>query len=305
MEFINLGKSGLTASAIGLGCMRMSGKTPAEAATVISACLENGINFFDHADIYGGGRSEEIFAAAMKEAGIGREQVILQSKCGIRPGRYDFSKEHLTQSVEGILRRLDVDYLDVLALHRPDALVEPEEVAEVFDCLHRSGKVRYFGVSNHHSMQMELLSKYLNQKLIVNQLQFSPAHTGMIDCGIHVNMKTPNSVQHDGMLMDYCRVNDVTIQAWSPFQYGMIEGPFFQNPDFAELTETIRRVGAEHGLSDSACVVAWILRHPARIQVLAGSMDPNRIAEMAKASSKTLSREEWYEIYRAGGNILP
>ena len=305
METINLGSCGLPASALGLGCMRMGSLDAKEAAAVLTACVENGITFFDHADIYGGGKSEEAFAAGLYEAGISRDRILVQSKCGIRQGQYDFSKEHLVKSVEGILRRLKTEYLDVLALHRPDALVEPEEVAEVFDALHRSGKVRYFGVSNHHAMQLELLSKYLHQRLIVNQLQFSPAHTGLIDCGMHVNMKTSASVQHDGMLLDYCRLNNVTIQAWSPFQYGMIEGPFFDNPDFAGLTKVIRRIAAEHSVSDSACVVAWILRHPARIQVLAGSMSPSRIADMAKAESTTLSREEWYEIYRAGGNMLP
>lgn len=305
MEQINLGGSGLSASALGLGCMRMSDLETKKAAEVLAACLDCGVNFFDHADIYGGGASEEVFGAAVRAAGIGRDRMVIQSKCGIRNGYYDFSREHLTEAVEGILRRLGMDYLDVLVLHRPDALMEPEEVAEVFDRLHRDGKVRFFGVSNHNAMQMELLSRALHQRLIVDQLQFSPAHTGMIDCGMQVNMKTPGSVQHDGMVLDYCRLQGITVQAWSPFQYGMIEGVFFDQPEFAELTAVIRRIAAEKGITDSACVAAWILRHPARIQVLAGTMNPTRIREMAAVSHDTLTREEWYEIYRAGGNIVP
>lgn len=183
--------------------------------------------------------------------------------------------------------------------------MEPEEVAEAFNILQLSGKVRAFGVSNQHPMQIALLQKYLNQKLIVNQLQFSPAFTGMVDVGLQVNMQTPGSVHHDGMLLDYCRLHDITIQAWSPFQYGNIEGVFFNNPKYDALTDTLRRIGKEKGTNENAMTAAWILRHPARIQVIIGSMNPARIAHTCAAKNITLSREEWYEIYRSAGNIMP
>ena len=305
MKQINIGGSGLYGSAVALGCMRMAGLSTDDAARVIETAMDAGVNFFDHADIYGGGKSEEVFAAALHKAGIARESVVLQSKCGIRPGYYDFSRDYILSSVDGILRRLGTDYLDVLLLHRPDALAEPEEVAEAFDRLQTSGKVRRFGVSNHHPMQMELLQKYLSQRLIVNQLQFSPVHTGMVDCGLHVNMKTANSVQHDGMVLDYCRLHGVTIQAWSPFQHGMIEGPFLTNPAFEPVSAAIRALAAQKGVTYSAVVAAWILRHPARMQVVAGSMNPARIADICKGAGLALSREEWYAVYRAAGNQIP
>lgn len=305
LKLIDIGKSGLIASEIAIGCMRMSQLSELEATDFIVNAYENGINFFDHADIYSGGKSEEIFSLGFKNSGIEREKIIIQSKCGIRKGYYDFSKDYIISSVDNILKRLKTDYIDVLVLHRPDALMNPEEVAEAFDCLCSSGKVNYFGVSNHHSMQIELLSSFLKQKLIINQLQFSPVHTGMIDCGIHVNMKTDSSIHHDGMVLDYCRLKNITIQTWSPFQYGRIEGVFFNNPEFSEVTKVIRKIADENNITDSAVVVSWILRHPAKMQVIVGSTKKERIKEICKASDYQMSREQWYEIYRAGGNIIP
>lgn len=305
MKRITIGNSALTASEISLGCMRMADLSREDANKVINTALENGIDFFDHADIYGGGKSEEVFADAIDMNATIREKMILQSKCGIRQGFFDFSKEHIIASVEGSLKRLKTDYLDTLLLHRPDTLFEPEEVAAAFTELEKSGKVRHFGVSNQNSGQIELLKKYVDQELIANQLQFSIMHTGMIDTGFNVNMTIDPSLDRDGGILEYSRLNNMTIQAWSPFQYGFFEGVFLDNDKFPELNKTIDKIAADKGVTNSAIAVAWIQRHPASFQTVVGTMNPGRIADIAKASDVTLSREEWYEIYRAAGNQLP
>ncbi|MCP7673900.1 aldo/keto reductase family oxidoreductase [Listeria monocytogenes] len=305
MKRITIGNSALTASEISLGCMRMADLSKEDANKVINTALENGIDFFDHADIYGGGKSEEVFADAIDMNATIREKMILQSKCGIRQGFFDFSKEHIIASVEGSLKRLKTDYLDTLLLHRPDTLFEPEEVAAAFTELEKSGKVRHFGVSNQNPGQIELLKKYVDQELIANQLQFSIMHTGMIDTGFNVNMTIDPSFDRDGGILEYSRLNNMTIQAWSPFQYGFFEGVFLDNDKFPELNKTIDKIAADKGVTNSAIAVAWIQRHPASFQTVVGTMNPGRIADIAKASDVTLSREEWYEIYRAAGNQLP
>lgn len=305
MKRITIGNSALTASEISLGCMRMADLSKEDANKVINTALENGIDFFDHADIYGGGKSEEVFADAIDMNATIREKMILQSKCGIRQGFFDFSKEHIIASVEGSLKRLKTDYLDTLLLHRPDTLFEPEEVAAAFTELEKSGKVRHFGVSNQNPGQIELLKKYVDQELIANQLQFSIMHTGMIDAGFNVNMTIDPSLDRDGGILEYSRLNNMTIQAWSPFQYGFFEGVFLDNDKFPELNKVIDKIAADKGVTNSAIAVAWIQRHPASFQTVVGTMNPGRIADIAKASDVTLSREEWYEIYRAAGNQLP
>lgn len=305
LKRITIGNSALTASEISLGCMRMADLSKENANKVINTALENGIDFFDHADIYGGGKSEEVFADAIDMNATIREKMILQSKCGIRQGFFDFSKEHIIASVEGSLKRLKTDYLDTLLLHRPDTLFEPEEVAAAFTELEKSGKVRHFGVSNQNPGQIELLKKYVDQELIANQLQFSIMHTGMIDTGFNVNMTIDPSLDRDGGILEYSRLNNMTIQAWSPFQYGFFEGVFLDNDKFPELNKTIDKIAADKGVTNSAIAVAWIQRHPASFQTVVGTMNPGRIADIAKASDVTLSREEWYEIYRAAGNQLP
>ncbi|EAD9153405.1 aldo/keto reductase family oxidoreductase [Listeria monocytogenes] len=305
MKRITIGNSALTASEISLGCMRMADLSKEDANKVINTALENGIDFFDHADIYGGGKSEEVFADAIDMNATIREKMILQSKCGIRQGFFDFSKEHIIASVEGSLKRLKTDYLDTLLLHRPDTLFEPEEVAAAFTELEKSGKVRHFGVSNQNPGQIELLKKYVDQELIANQLQFSIMHTGMIDTGFNVNMTIDPSLDRDGGILEYSRLNNMTIQAWSPFQYGFFEGVFLDNDKFPELNKVIDKIAADKGVTNSAIAVAWIQRHPASFQTVVGTMNPGRIADIAKASDVTLSREKWYEIYRAAGNQLP
>lgn len=305
MKRIRLGGTGPEVSEVGLGCMRLAAHDVPAAAALISAAIDLGINFFDHADIYGGGRSEELFAEAIGKLQVTRDKVVLQSKCGIRRGYYDFSKEHIIESVEGSLMRLKTDYLDVLLLHRPDALMEPEEVAEAFESLKREGKIRYFGVSNHNPMQIELLSRYLGRELIVNQVQLSIVHCPMIDEGLNVNMDNNLSPMRTGGLIEYCRLNDITIQAWSPFQYGFFEGTFLGSEKYPELNRVIDAIASEKGVTNSAITIAWILRHPAKIQPIVGTTNANRLADIAKASTVSLTRQEWYKIYLATGKKLP
>lgn len=305
MKKIQLGTSDLQVSNIALGCMRMNALSEKEAAHMVETALDVGVNFFDHADIYGGGASEEIFARAIKANGTHREDLIIQSKVGIRDGSFDFSKEHILTAVDGILQRLEMDYLDALLLHRPDALVEPEEVAEAFTKLQDSGKVRHFGVSNQNPQQIELLKKYVEQDLIANQLQFSIMHTRMIDAGLNVNMKHDPSIDKDGGILDYCRLHDMTIQAWSPFLFGHFEGVFIDHEKFPVLNEKLQDIADKYHVDKSAIAVAWILRHPAKIQAIVGTMNPERLRKIAKASHLEITRKEWYEIYIAAGNQLP
>jgi len=305
MKRIKVANSDLNVSEISLGCMRIAEMSHQEIATLIHTALDEGIDFFDHADIYGGGQSEEKFSAALDMNPALRERMFLQTKCGIRQGSFDFSKEHILNAVDGSLKRLRTDYVDVLLLHRPDALVEPEEVAEAFTILESSGKVRHFGVSNQNPMQIELLRKFVKQPILFNQLQFSITNTGMIDAGINVNMEIDPSIDRDGSILDYCRLHEITIQPWSPFQYGFFEGVFLDNDKFPELNKAIDALAAAKGVTNSAIAIAWILRHPARMQPIVGTTRPERVKEICKASDITLSRQEWYEIYRAAGNKLP
>lgn len=305
MKTLSIGTSSLNASEISLGCMRIAGMQPEAVDALLSTSWEAGINFYDHADIYGGGKSEVVFAQSIKRLGLERSQLLLQSKCGIRSGFFDFSKQHILDSVDGILTRLDTDYLDILLLHRPDALVEPEEVAEAFDQLKQSGKVLHFGVSNHNPGQIELLQASLPMKLEANQLQFSITNTGMIDHGLNVNMEIDRSIDRDGGILDYCRLKKITVQAWSPFQFGFFEGTFLGNPKFPKLNEVLEAMAETFNVSTTTMAIAWILRHPARIQPIVGTTSPERITQVALASGVALTRPQWYEIYRAAGNTLP
>lgn len=305
MKTITLNNTNLSIPEIGMGCMRIVELENADAVKGwVDTALEHGINFFDHADIYGKGRCEELFGQVLTPSL--REKIILQSKCSIRPGiAFDFSKEHILNSVDGILKRLNTEYLDILLLHRPDALMEPEEVADAFRILKENGKVHHFGVSNQTPMQMELLSKYCDEPLLINQLQLSIAHCPMINSGINANMYNDSGINRDGGVLEYCRLKDITIQAWSPFQYGMFEGIFLGNEKFAELNKVIDNLAEKYNVTNSAIAVAWILRHPAGIQTIVGTTNKDRIAQISKASEIRLTREEWYALYMAAGNKLP
>lgn len=304
MKTMELGKSNLEVPEIGLGCMRITGLgSKEEVRSLIDTAMDQGINFFDHADIYAGGEAEAVFGEAA--VGIPREKMIIQSKCAIRPGTsYDFSKEHILESVDGSLKRLKTDYLDVLLLHRPDTLMEPEEVAEAFETLEKQGKVRYFGVSNENAMQMELLNHYCGNRIVADQLQFSIVHCDIIDSGLNVNVHNDAGTNRDGGVLEYCRLKNITIQAWSPFQYGMFEGVFLGSEKYPELNRRIKELAEKYQVTDNAIAVAWILRHPARIQTIIGSTNKKRVADICKAVDVKLTRDEWYSLYLAAGKQL-
>ena len=295
----------LPVPAVAMGCMRLTdAKEPLDR--VLGTALELGVNFFDHADIYGGGRCEELFGAWLAADPARREKITLQSKCGIRRGFFDFSKEHIVASAEGSLRRLRTDHLDVLLLHRPDTLMEPEEVAEAFSLLERQGKVRFFGVSNHSPMQIELLKTAVRQPIVADQLQFSVPESGLVTSGLNVNMKNDESVVRDGSALEYLRLKGITIQAWSPFQAGFFKGPFVGDRErFPALNETLDSLAAAYGVTPTAIAAAWILRHPAGMQLVSGSVNPARMREVAAGAEIDLSREDWYAVYRAAGFCLP
>ena len=304
MKQITIGPERVAAPAVIQGCMRIGDKSADEVERLIEHDLACGICFFDHADIYGEGRSEAVFGEVLKRRPDLRQKLVIQTKYGIRQGYYDFSKEHIRESVEGSLRRLNCERIDYLLLHRPDALMEPEEVAEVFDELHASGKVAHFGVSNQNPYQMELLRRTVRQPLEINQLQFGPAWTALVDAGLYVNTGENGAVVRDGGALDYCRLNGMTVQAWSPYQHGLIEGPFFEEKSYAPLCKTLEQIGENYGVGAGTVAIAWILRHPAQMQAVIGSTNPERIAAAARAGELTLTREEWYEIYRAAGHEI-
>lgn len=294
--------------AIVQGCMRLSTMSVEEVEQLIEHDLSLGINFFDHADIYGGtGVCEEIFGKVLAKRPELREKMIIQTKCGIHrseTNHYDFDKDYIIACVEQSLTRLQTTYVDYMLLHRPDALMEPKEVAEAFDYLYTSGKVKHFGVSNQNPHQIELLKKYCKQPIEVNQMQFSLMHTGMVDAGINVNTCNDGAASRDNGTLDYCRLHDITIQCWSPFQYGMIEGVFLDNPDYPEINAKVNELAKKYNVSNNAIAVAWILRHPANMQVIVGSTNIERITGICKTDDFTLTREEWYALYLAGGNCL-
>lgn len=293
-------------SQVALGCMRIADKTDKEMDIYLGEAVELGFNYFDHADIYGRGRCEEVFGKALKRNPSLKDKIRIQTKCSIVPGKmYDFSKEHIISAVDGSLKRLGVDGVDALLLHRPDLLMEPEEVAEAFDELEKSGKVKHFGVSNHSPMQIELLKTCVKQSLVFNQMQLSITNANMVSSGANVNLANSDGVNYDGYLRDYCRLNGITVQPWSPLQYGFIEGSFLTNRKYKDLHKVISNVAEKYGITDTGVAIAWLLRLPDKMQPIVGSTNIDRIRAVAKASEITLSREDWYEIYRAAGYALP
>ena len=304
MYKISFGKSGMQVPTVAVGCMRIADLNEKQVDEFVDTALENGANFFDHADIYGGGMSEVVFGNSI--ARYDREKVIIQTKCGIVKGKmFDFSYEHIIDSVEGSLKRLNTEYIDVLLLHRPDALMEPEEVAKAFSQLKETGKVRYFGVSNQNPYQMQLLQNYLDMPICTNQLQFGIMHAPMIQSGINVNMYNDSAINRDGGVLDFCRLNNITIQTWSPMQFGFFKGCFIDNEQFPELNAVLGKIANKYGVSKTAVAICWILRHPAKMQPITGTTNIQRLKDSFKATEFTITREEWYEIYKAAGNVLP
>jgi len=309
MKYYNIEGTELEVSSIIMGCMRINALSKKELNQLVSEAIELGINYFDHADVYAMGECERLFADAVTMNADLREKMIIQGKCGIcktgGKAYYDFSKEYILKCADEILERLKLDYLDVLLLHRPDSLMEPEEVAEAFDILKASGKVRYFGVSNANSMQIEMLQRQCNEKLLFNQIQLGVGHTLMIDSGMAANTKFAQGADRTGYLLEYARINHLKLQAWSPLQYGMFEGVVLDNPKYEELNHTLQVLAEQYGVSKATIAIAWLLRHPAKMQVISGSTKINHIADYCKATEIELTRAEWYEIYQAGGNIIP
>lgn len=307
MKKILLGSSGIEVSEVGLGCMRMADKSVEEACEILETALSVGINFFDHADMYGRGKAELVFGKAIKALNVDRESIIIQSKCGIDvdTGTFNFEKQYILDSVDGILERLQTDYIDVLLLHRGDALVEPKEVAEAFDILKASGKVRHFGVSNHSGMMIDLLNKDLNVDLVANQVQMSIMHTPAIDYALNFNNRSALGTDHAAGMIEYARLHNMTLQAWSPFYAGFFEAVFVDHEDYPVINQAMQVIADKYGVSKEAVAVAWILRHPAQIQTLVGTMNTERIRKISKVSDFRLTHTEWYDLYKAAGNKLP
>lgn len=309
MKSYSLPRTGLTVSSVILGLMRIADLPRTDIAKLVGAARDAGVNVFDHADIYGGEphKCEARFGEAVTFSAAERDQVIIQSKVGIRPRAFDFSSEHILATVDASLAALRTDYLDILLLHRPDALVEPDDVAKAFDILQSAGKVRHFGVSNHTPGQVELLKTAVKQPLVVNQVQLSITHAPLIAAGVAANMADLNqSIDRDNGLLDYARLHGIMLQAWSPFQKGFFDGVFLgDRENFPELNEAIDDLADHYGVTPTGIVVAWITRHPANIQVVLGTTNPDRVTESAAGSSVPLTRQEWYRLFTAAGHILP
>lgn len=308
MRYITLGQDDKELSEIVLGMMRIKDKSVKEVEELVETALSVGINAFDLADIYGRGRCEELLGLVLKNRPDLREKMWIQSKCGIRIEEFtyfDFSKDYIIKSVDGILERLQVEYLDSLLLHRPDALMESDQVAEAFDLLYKQGKVRNFGVSNQNPMMMELLKKDVKQPLAVNQLQLSAAFTPGFESGFHVNMEDSQAAMRDGSIFEYCKLHDVVIQAWSVLQFGYFKGNFVGNEKFQALNQVLDRLAIKYGVTPSTIAISWILRYPAKMQAVVGTTNPKHLREVSQAANFSLTRKEWYEIYLAAGNNLP
>ena len=308
MRYITLGQDDKELSEIVLGMMRIKDKSVKEVEELVETALSVGINAFDLADIYGRGRCEELLGLVLKNRPDLREKMWIQSKCGIRIEEFtyfDFSKDYIIKSVDGILQRLKIDHLDSLLLHRPDALMESDQVAEAFDLLYKQGKVRNFGVSNQNPMMMELLKKDVKQPLAVNQLQLSAAFTPEFESGFHVNMEDSQAAMRDGSIFEYCKLHDVVIQAWSVLQFGYFKGNFVGNEKFQALNQVLDRLATKYGVTSSTIAISWILRYPAKMQAVVGTTNPKHLIEASQATNFSLTRKEWYEIYLAAGNDLP
>lgn len=309
MKYIEFGKNNVDISTVILGMMRISSLSPKETEALIETALDCGINAFDLADCYADGLCEKIVGKVLSNRPDLRERMWIQSKCGIRRDNglkyFDFSKEHITEAIDGILTRLNTDHIDSLLLHRPDALMESEEINEAISDAVKAGKIIDFGVSNMNPLMIEFLSRDVKERIAVNQIQLSAAFTPAIDAGLHVNMSTDAGIVRDGSILEYCRLNNIVIQAWSVLQYGFFEGVFIGNPKFEELNKVLDRIAAEQNVTPEAIAIAWVLRYPHPMQAVIGTTRADRIQNASLGADIILSRREWYEIYQAAGNTLP
>lgn len=305
MRYVDIKGTDMKVSRLALGCMRIGDKSVDEVEELIKTALDLGINFFDHADIYADGKSEKVFGEVLNRHPEWRKKMFIQSKCGIVPDKYyDFSQSHILKSVEQSLQNLHTDYLDILVLHRPDVLMDPKELALTFDILYASGKVRYFGVSNMNPMQIKLIRKHSKHPIVVNQLQFNLVNTGIMDCGFNVNMNNDESINRDGSLLEYCYLHDITIQPWAILQASWEKGTFIDHPDYKELNDKLEEIGQKYDLDKAAMSLAWILRHPSRMQPITGTTNPNHLRNLAKACDIKISREDFYALYLANNKQL-
>lgn len=312
MQYQEIGRSGVSASRVALGVMRLAGKSVEQACHVLDTALACGINFIDTADIYGRGKSSSVLGKALRELGVERDRVLLQTKLGIyidpkakAAKRYDFTHDHLIAALDQELELLQTDYVDFVLLHRPDPLADLQELADTFTELKAKGKVRHFGVSNMGPWQVELMQSALSDHLEVNQLQFGLMHSSMIRSQLHTNMEDAGTTAESGDVLSYSQLRGMTLQAWSPFQYGASKGCFIDNDKFPQLNALLAAIAARHGVAKETIATAWILRHPSKIQVIPGSMTPSRIRNIATATEVELTRQEWWDLYLAAGNDLP
>ena len=303
MKYLKLGEH--TVSAVAMGCMRIADKQPGQVDRLVRTALDQGINLFDHADIYGGGNSEALFGQVLKAEPSLRQHMLIQSKCGIRKGFYDFSYDHIVKSVENSLARLCTDHLDLLLLHRPDALAEKEDFARAVRELKAQGKVRSFGVSNMNPAQIALLEGWSGEPMVTDQVQLSLMHAGLVTAGTNVNVQNNEGTMYDGSLLPWAQGRDMGIQAWSPLQFGMFQGCFVDNPRFPELNDCITELSRSYEVSPAAIALAWILRIPGKLQVVTGTANPGHLTDACEAADITLTREHWYALYRACGYLLP
>ena len=298
---------GVNASRMMMGCMRIADKPLEQIENLIVEAVRNGINAFDLADIYGKGDCERVFGVAVKDLKLNREEYVVQTKCGIRHADfgkyYDFSREHILASAENSLKRMNTEYIDLFLLHRPDTLIEPEEVAAAFAKLRAAGKVRAFGVSNASAMQIQALEK-CGVDIAVNQMQFSLGHTLLVDAGVNVNTMKDEAVSRAGDALEYARLKNITLQAWSPLQYGFFGGTFIGNENFPTLNLELDRLAEKYNATPAAIACAWILRHPAKMQVVTGTTSPERMRDICAAAEIDLTREEWYSLYTATGKSV-
>lgn len=316
MRYIPFGESKEKLSEIVLGLMRIGpGKTTTQSMSVqeveflLDTAFDAGINMLDNADIYANGACEKMLGEVFAGRPDLRQKFFLQTKCGIVKDPdityFDFSKEHILESVDNSLLRMQTDHIDSLLLHRPDALMEPEEIAEAFAILKAGGKVRHFGLSNCSPMMIERLKKVLTVPVAADQIQLSAAFTPAIDAGFNFNTLTDAGIMRDGGIIEYCGMNDIVIQAWSVMQYGFFEGVFLGSEKYPALNRVLDRIAEDKGVTNTAVALAWILRLPVSMQAVIGTTKPQRIRDSAAAASFTLTKKEWYEIYLAAGNILP
>ena len=303
MKYVKLGNQ--NASTVVMGCMRIADKTPSQVDRLVRTALDQGINLFDHADIYGGGRSEELFGDLLAGNPGLRSRMQIQSKCGIRKGFYDFSYDHIMSSVEGSLRRLNCDYLDFLLFHRPDILADREEFSRAVQDLKAQGKVCSFGVSNMNPAQLQLLESWTGEEMTMDQVQLSLMHAGLVTAGTNVNVSNEEGTMYDGSLLPFAQRTGLCLQAWSPLQYGMFEGCFVENEKFPELNNCLRQLAEQYQVSPAAIALAWILRIPGSVQVVTGTADPGHLMDACEAADICLTREDWYALYRSCGYLLP